>query len=65
VLFHTHHRPGHPVQVLAQHSKAADLVVVGGVGRAEFTPLRLGSVSRGLLHHTQCPVAIVHTETTA
>ncbi len=62
VVFRTHYRPGHPVEVLAQHSKAADLVVVGGVGRAEFTPLRLGSVSRGLLHHTHCPVAIVHTE---
>ncbi|TCN31158.1 nucleotide-binding universal stress UspA family protein [Kribbella orskensis] len=65
VVFRTHYRPGHPVQVLAQHSKAADLVVVGGVGRSRFTPLRLGSVSRGLLHHTQCPVAIVHTEATA
>jgi len=62
VVFHTHYRPGHPVQVLAQHSEGADLVVVGGVGRAEFTALRLGSVSRGLLHHTQCPVAIVHIE---
>lgn len=62
VEFRTHYRPGHPVQVLAQHSKAADLIVVGGVGRAEFTPLRLGSVSRGLLHHTECPVAIVHAE---
>ena len=64
VVFRTHCRPGHPVQVLAQHSTAADLVVVGGVGRSEFTPLRLGSVSRGLLHHTRCPVAIVHTEAT-
>ncbi len=64
VVFRTHYRPGHAVQVLAQHSKAADLVVVGGVGRSEFTPLRLGSVSRGLLHHTHCPVAIVHTEAT-
>jgi nucleotide-binding universal stress UspA family protein len=61
VVFRTHYRPGDPVQVLAQHSKAADLVVVGGVGRSEFTPLRLGSVSRGLLRHTQCPVAIIHT----
>ncbi|MEI8406648.1 MULTISPECIES: universal stress protein [unclassified Kribbella] len=60
VKFRTHYRPGHPVQVLAQHSKAADLIVVGGVGRVKFTPLRLGSVSRGLLHHTKCPVAIVH-----
>ncbi|WP_405064915.1 universal stress protein [Kribbella sp. NBC_01510] len=64
VVFRTHYQPGHPVQVLAQYSKAVDLVVVGGVGRSEFTPLRLGSVSRGLLHHTHCPVAIIHTEAT-
>jgi nucleotide-binding universal stress UspA family protein len=64
VVFRTHYRTGHPVQVLAQHSQAADLVVVGGLGRSDFTALRLGSVSRGLLHHTRCPVAIIHKETT-
>jgi nucleotide-binding universal stress UspA family protein len=64
VVFRTHYSPGHPVQVLAKQSEYADLVVVGGLGRSEFTPLRLGSVSRGLLHHTACPVAIVHSEVT-
>ena len=62
VVFRTHYRAGHPVEVLAQHSKAADLVVVGGLGRSDFNELRLGSVSRGLLHHTHCPVAIIHRE---
>jgi nucleotide-binding universal stress UspA family protein len=52
--------PGHPVQVLARESEAADLVVVGGLGRTQFTPLLMGSVSRGLLHHSQCPVAVIH-----
>ncbi|TWD81760.1 nucleotide-binding universal stress UspA family protein [Kribbella amoyensis] len=63
VVFRTHYRPGHPVQVLARHSATADLVVVGGLGRPTFTPLRLGSVSRGLLLHSHCPVAIIHAET--
>ncbi|WP_328324535.1 universal stress protein [Kribbella sp. NBC_00382] len=60
VVFHLHYEPGHPVQVLAKESQHADLIVVGGLGRTEFTELRLGSVSRGLLHHARCPVAIVH-----
>lgn len=62
VVFRTHIHPGHPVQVLAEHSQYADLVVVGGLGRSEFAPLRLGSISRGLLHHSHCPVAIIHSE---
>ena len=51
---------GHPVEILAAASATADLVVVGGVSRARFSALRLGSVSRGLLHHAACPVAVVH-----
>lgn len=62
VIFRTRYQPGHPVQVLANESQYADLVVVGGRGRTEFTELRLGSVSRGLLHHAHCPVAIVRSE---
>jgi nucleotide-binding universal stress UspA family protein len=62
VVYRTRYPEGHPVQVLANESQYADLVVVGGLGRTEFTELRLGSVSRGLLHHAHCPVAIVHNE---
>ncbi|NIK59194.1 universal stress protein [Kribbella shirazensis] len=50
----------HPVLVLARESQHADLVVVGGVGRTAFSELRLGSVARGLLFHSRCPVAVVH-----
>jgi nucleotide-binding universal stress UspA family protein len=57
----TQYVAGHPVQVLARASETADLVVVGGLGRTKFTPLRMGSVSRGLLHHTRCPVAVIHS----
>ncbi|MEU4295273.1 universal stress protein [Kribbella sp. NPDC026596] len=50
----------HPVRVLARESELADLVVVGGLGHTAFTELRLGSVARGLLHHSHCPVAVIH-----
>lgn len=50
----------HPVLVLARESQDADLVVVGGVGRTAFSELRMGSVARGLLYHSHCPVAVVH-----
>ncbi|GAA1521389.1 universal stress protein [Kribbella lupini] len=61
----TSYEAAHPVLLLANESRAADLVVVGGVGRTEFTPLRMGSVARGLLHHTHCPVAVIHQEETS
>ncbi|WP_405067588.1 universal stress protein [Kribbella sp. NBC_01510] len=50
----------HPVRVLAHESELADLVVVGGLGHTAFSELRLGSVARGLLHHSHCPVAVIH-----
>jgi nucleotide-binding universal stress UspA family protein len=50
----------HPVLVLSRESKDADLVVVGGVGQTAFSELRMGSVARGLLYHSQCPVAVIH-----
>jgi nucleotide-binding universal stress UspA family protein len=62
VAVRTQYLAGHPVQVLARASETADLVVVGGLGRTKFTPLRMGSVSRGLLHHIRCPVAVIHGE---
>ncbi|MFG1912305.1 universal stress protein [Kribbella sp. NPDC048928] len=50
----------HPVLVLARESQDADLVVVGGLGRTAFSEFRMGSVARGLLYHSHCPVAVVH-----
>ncbi|MET8247670.1 universal stress protein [Streptomyces sp. NPDC005202] len=49
--------PAH--KVLADRSAAADLVIVGTRRRVGHFGLQLGRVSHTLLHHAQCPVAIV------
>ncbi|MFF5351695.1 universal stress protein [Saccharopolyspora hirsuta] len=50
---------GHPVSELAAAAEGARLLVVGHRGRGGFTGLLLGSVAVGVLHHAQCPVAVV------
>ncbi|MEV1248763.1 universal stress protein [Nonomuraea sp. NPDC050022] len=49
----------HPVAALMNASASADLVVVGSRGMGGFASAVLGSVSRGVLHHVTCPVAVV------
>jgi nucleotide-binding universal stress UspA family protein len=53
---------GGPVPTLVGLSKDAQMVVVGCRGRSALRRGLLGSVSSGLLHHAQCPVAVVHDE---
>ncbi len=50
---------GHPVAALVDASEKADLIVVGSRGRGAIGAAVLGSVSRAILHHARCPVAVV------
>lgn len=52
-------RCAHPVESLVAASRSADLLVVGSSGRCALGPALLGSISRGVLHHAECPVAVV------
>jgi nucleotide-binding universal stress UspA family protein len=46
-------------KILVHRSAAADLVVVGARPRTDHVGFQLGCVSHALLHHAQCPVAVV------
>lgn len=50
---------GHPAGELARVAQGAELLVVGSRGRGGFRGLLMGSVSRALVHHSPCPLAIV------
>ena len=51
----------HPVEALVDHSRGAELLVVGSRGLGGFTGMLLGSVSQGVLHHAHCPVMVVRS----
>ncbi|MEZ0076194.1 universal stress protein [Planotetraspora sp. GP83] len=51
----------HPVDALTDASSKADLLVVGSHGRGALGSVVLGSVSRAVLHHAHCPVAVVRS----
>ncbi|MEO3892568.1 universal stress protein [Nonomuraea sp. B5E05] len=58
-------RCAHPVETLAAAGDQADLLVVGSHGRSAIGSIVLGSVSRGVLHHARCNVAVVRAHETA
>ncbi|GAA2852755.1 universal stress protein [Actinoplanes cyaneus] len=51
---------GDPARVLASFAEDTQLLVVGSRGRDAVRGMVFGSVSRHLLRHTRCPIAIVH-----
>lgn len=49
-----------PARALLQAADGAALIAVGSHGRGAVKRAILGSVSHAVLHHAQCPVAVVH-----
>ena len=52
---------GHTIGALLERTKTADLIVVGGKARSTHSVPHFGSVARRLMHHVECPIAIVPT----
>jgi nucleotide-binding universal stress UspA family protein len=50
---------GHPAEHILRLAADAGLIVIGARGRGGFTGMLIGSVSQTVLHHADCPVAII------
>lgn len=53
---------GTPAKVLMEHSKSAQMLIVGSRGHGGFAGMLLGSVSSACAEHARCPVLVVHGE---
>ncbi|MGZ4103622.1 MAG: universal stress protein [Actinomycetota bacterium] len=65
VKYRTVMQDGAPATVIAETAQReqADMIVAGARGRGSVTELVLGSVSHRLVHHSPCPVVVVHPPT--
>ena len=54
---------GPPARTLLDAARDADLLVVGSRGLGGLRRLLVGSVSQQCVHHSTCPVAVVHART--
>ncbi|WP_329000973.1 universal stress protein [Kribbella sp. NBC_00709] len=50
---------GHPAEHILRLAADANLIVLGARGRGGFSGMLIGSVSQTVLHHADCPVAII------
>ena len=53
---------GHPAEQIIRHAEdeyKVDLIVMGHRGKSLFERLRVGSISKQVIHYAHCPVTIV------
>lgn len=53
---------GHPAEALIEHSRGADLLVIGTRGHGGFTGMLVGSVAHQCIQHAHCPMLILPPE---
>jgi nucleotide-binding universal stress UspA family protein len=61
---HPHTEQGDPSEVLLDHARDAELLVVGNEGRGAFAGALLGSVALRVAHRARCPVVLVPASAT-